>query len=403
MVFSENTNILRLGLLDHVLDLCESSVCIASSLFGSIRCCYSLSYLDAVCFKKQQTGRSDYSIHSYMELCQFIFCLLSRSRKVSSLPDSNSWETYMDVSKIAFFDSVSSADVLRNYDFGSTVRQFKGGEGPDFLERCREFFDRLVQLILAQHCVSADFMCGLYCLWPELLLEGDDKHVFDLFRKLVRVLERNSAVSDVESSCAVEEFLTYVVDAPFRHVKSNQSAEEVEDVVAHLLTDYSFLARKNLCRVFKVCCLVAVKLRGSFFAVEIDLSGCKILKLTVLSCIRGVQSCVLSAKYKQKSFFTKHTMDRVRDAVSSARIFMSLSSFNPWERICGDGQGVFVSRYMKQFNDYVALQKGDSYERLRSANKRDRKLQSAGGDCSTLSCSGSASSSVVGTPVSGVE
>ena len=133
-------------------------------------------------------------------------------------------------------------------------------------------------------------------------------------------------------------------------------------------------------------------------AVEIDLSDCEVPKLTVLSCIRGVQSCVLSAIYKQKSFFTKHTMDRVRDAVSKARNFMSLSSFNPWERICGDGQGVFVSRYMKLSNDYVALQKGDSYERLRSANKRDRKLQSAGGDSSTLSCSGRALSSVVGHP-----
>ena len=57
---------------------------------------------------------------------------------------------------------------------------------------------------------------------------------------------------------------------------------------------------------------------------------------------------------------------------------------------------------MKLFNDYVALQKGDSYERHRSANKRDRKLKSAGGDSSTLSCSGSASSSAVVTPVSGV-
>ena len=131
MVFSENTNILRLGLLDHVLDLCESSVCIASSCFGSIRCFNSLSYLDAVCFKKQQTGRSDYSFHSYMELCQFVYCLLSRSRKVSSLPDLNSWEAYMDVSKKASFDSVSSAEFLQKYDFASTMRQFKGGESAD--------------------------------------------------------------------------------------------------------------------------------------------------------------------------------------------------------------------------------------------------------------------------------
>ena len=302
MVYSENTNILRLELLGHVLDLCESSVRIVSSCFGVIGWYYLLSCLDAVCFKKQQTGGSDYSFHSYMELCQFVYCLLSRSRKVSSLPDLNSWEAYMDVSRIAFFDSVPLAEFLQNYDFGSTVRQFKGGEGPEFIERCREFFDRLVQLILAQRCLSADFMCGLYCFCPEILLEGDDNHVFDLFRKLVRVLERNGAISDDESSCAVEEFLTYVVDARSRHIRSSQNAEEVGDVVTHLLADYSFLAHKKLCRVFEICCLIAVKPQGNFPAVEIDLSDCKVPKLTVLSCIRGVQTCLLSANYNQKSF-----------------------------------------------------------------------------------------------------
>ena len=309
----------------------------------------------------------------------------------------------MDVSKVASLDSVSSADFLRNYEFGSTVRQFKGGEGPDFLERCQEFFDRLVQLVLSQHCASADFMCGLYCFDPELLLEGDDKHVFDLFRKLVRVLERNNVISDVESSSAVEEFLTYVVDARSRHVSSDQSAEAIEDVVAYFLADYSFLARKNLCRVFKICCLITVKPRGNFPVLEDDLSGCEVPKLTVLSCIRGVQNCVLSANYKQKSLFTKHTMERVRDAVSSSRNFMSLSSFKPWDRICGDGQGVFVARYAKLFDDYGALQKGDSYERLRSANRRGRKSQSGDGDCLMQSCSGSAASSVVGASASEAE
>ena len=109
MVYSENTNLLRLGLLGHALDLCESSVRIVSSCFGVIGWYYLLSCLDAVCFEKQQTGRSDYSFHSYMELCQFVYCLLPRSRKVSSLPDLNSWEAYL---RIAFFDSVPLAEFL---------------------------------------------------------------------------------------------------------------------------------------------------------------------------------------------------------------------------------------------------------------------------------------------------
>ena len=94
----------------------------------------------------------------------------------------------MDASKVASFDFIAAGDFLQHHDFGSTVRQFKGAEGPEILDRCREFFDQLVDSNPAQHCVSADCMCGVYCFCPGLLMEGDDVHVFNLFRKLVRVL-----------------------------------------------------------------------------------------------------------------------------------------------------------------------------------------------------------------------
>ena len=199
--------------------------------------------------------------------------------------------------------------------------------------------------MLAQHCVCAcaDFMCGMYCFCPELLLKGDDRPVFDIFCKFVRILEHCGAVSFLEASSAVEKFLTYVVDARSRHVSGNKSAEKICDIMSHLLSDYSFLARKTLCQVFKLCCLVAIKPCKSFPVEEIDLVDCEVPKLTVLSCVRGVQSWVLSSNSKQKAFFTKHTMERVRDTISGSHAFIASSSFNPWERISNDGRGVFVT------------------------------------------------------------
>ena len=78
---------------------------------------------------------------------------------------------------------------------------------------------------------------------------------------------------DEEARSAIEEFLTYVVDVRSRHVSGNHSAEEIVNIMSHLLSYYSFLARKNLCRVFKLCCLVAIKPRRSYPVVEIDLTG----------------------------------------------------------------------------------------------------------------------------------
>ena len=205
----------------------------------------------------------------------------------------------MDVTKLPQYDMVPAAEFLQDYDFGAVLRAFKGSEGRDFQDRCREFIDRFVELILTQQAASSEFTSGLYCFCPELLLEGDDKHVFDLFNRLARCLERCGTISDIECKSAVEEFRTFVVDVRGRHAASGEVAESIPDVVSYLLGDYPFLARKNLCRVFELCCLVVLKPQQKLPDVDIDLSGCAVPYWTVTSCIRGVQSCVLSSNYKQ--------------------------------------------------------------------------------------------------------
>ena len=243
-------------------------------------------------------------------------------------------------------------------------------------------------------------MCGVYCFCPELFLEGDDKHVFDLFNRLARCLEHRGVVSDVECKSAVEEFRTFVVGVRGRHAASDLVAEDIPDVVPYLLGDYSFLARKNLSQIFELCCLVVLEPRRKYPDVEIDLSDCAVPHLTVMSCIRGVQSCVSSSNYKQKAFFTKHTMDSVRGAIDGAQEFMSLSAYDPWGRICSGGQESFAARYLELFDAFLSHKKGESYTALRGANRRERKLQSAeGGGVSGVSCSESPSSSNVGSSV----
>ena len=158
--------------------------------------------------------------------------------------------------------------------------------------------------------VSSDSVRYIYCFCPELLLEGGDEYIFALFNDLVALLRRCKVLSDAEASAATEEFLSFVVDVRARHSSSSRSAEDIVDVVSFLLADYGFLARKNLCWTFKLCCLVIVQPQQNFPAVDIDLSNCAVPALVVSSCVRGVQSSVLSANYMQKLFFyqTYHGM-----------------------------------------------------------------------------------------------
>ena len=108
------TNKLRLKVLLHILKLGKSYVlhdcirlclssCVLLFLIGILvisghivfLCfsCFSSGY-HVVCsdhstFKKLRAGRSDFGFHSYSEVCQFVYCLLTRSRKLSSLPELN--------------------------------------------------------------------------------------------------------------------------------------------------------------------------------------------------------------------------------------------------------------------------------------------------------------------------
>ena len=170
-----------------------------------------------------------------MELSQFVYGFLSRSRKSASLPPLNSCDDYMDSAKVADLDRVSSDDFLANYEFGATLQSFKGGESREFRRQCPAFIDRLVDVILAQYPASSDFLRYIYCFCPELLLEGGDEYIFGLFNDLVALLRRCKVLSDAEASSATEEFLSFVVDVRVRHVSSGRSAEDIVDVVSFLV------------------------------------------------------------------------------------------------------------------------------------------------------------------------
>ena len=226
---------------------------------GMICCC-----LDRCTFKKQLSGRADYGFHCYMEICQFVYCLLSRTRMLSSLPELNDWAAYMDTEKIASFKKIDTADFLLSHTFGEELQRGTTDELKEFRNRCREFMDRLVDVLLENKLVSSDFRQGSYCFCPELLLEGDDRYIFRLFGKLVQVLERSGALSSEDAKSGAEEFMTFVVDARLRHADADNSAEGIADIVAYLLADNSFLSRKSLCRVFKLFVWLCGALRAIF-------------------------------------------------------------------------------------------------------------------------------------------
>ena len=299
---------------------------------------------------------------------------------VTDLPELNDWAAYMDSEKIKAFRKIDTANFLLNYEFGEELQRGSTGELKEFRNRCREFMDRLVDVLLENNLVSSDFLQGVYCFCPELLLEGDDRYIFQMFGKLVQVLERSGALSFEEAKSGTEEFVTFVVDARLRHAGSGSRAENISDVVAYLLSDYSFLSRRNLCRIFKLCYLVIRRPACDFPAVIISLNDCAVPESVVLSCLRGVHSYVCAPSFKVQSLFTQHTMECVRDSISGARDFMaSASNFDPWACICTSDRSAFVQRYSELFSAQLDRKKEASYQSFRTANQRVRSGVSGAG------------------------
>ena len=295
----------------------------------------------------------------------------------------------MDSSKLERFEKVSNEDFLKNHEFEVELHRSNTGEACEFRNRCREFVDHLVGVILGQQVVSSDFLQGLYCFCPELLLEGDDRHVFQLFSRLVRVLERCGCLSGSDARASIEEFTTFVVDARTRHRESGKSAEQIEDIVTYMLSDYSFMSRRSLVRVLKVCCLVVSRPPKKMPDIEFDLKDCAVPVAVVTSSLRGVQSLVSSPGYKQGAFFTQATMESVRDAISSSRDFKSCASFDPWESVSSSDRSAFIEKYSSAFGAYLSRKKSEATKQLYAANRQPRhvRFSDSGGSGSSSVCS----------------
>ena len=150
----------------------------------------------------------------------------------------------MTPSRLVTVGKLSTADFFVCYQFGAELCRSNTSEVQTFRNRCRDFVNHLVDVILKLHLVAADLYQGIYSFCPEFFSERNDNSV------VCSIYLQNSSKggflsADDGKSCR-EEFTSFVVGIRARHADSGRSAEEIPDVVAYLLNDYSFLARKHL-------------------------------------------------------------------------------------------------------------------------------------------------------------
>ena len=279
----------------------------------------------------------------------------------------------MDNAEVKKLPQISLDLFLMNYDFGKELDSVKTGEVRDFKVRCREFVDRLVYLILDSPCVKSAFCKAVYCFCPEILLEGDDVTVHQIFADLVGLLCYSGYISADEKRVAIEEFLGYVVEKRRYHAASEMPASSITNIMDYLLRDFAFESRHVLLKVFKICCLFVESSQCRYPSVTFDLSGCALSSHIVLQCVRIVQSYVLSRGYTHQSFFSNQTLERSREAIVDSGSFFLRGDFDLWKDFPAVGRNDFVDRHRELFASYLARRKKSSLAFYEDANRCNRR------------------------------
>ena len=106
-----------------------------------------------------------------------------------------------------------------------------------FRLHCLHFIYRLIVMLLESTFARSIIAEGRCSFCPELMLEEDGEDVFTLFAELCRVLVTCGALTADESSAALEEHTSFVVEKWEYHYSSGQSASDVLDVVSYVLRD----------------------------------------------------------------------------------------------------------------------------------------------------------------------
>ena len=302
----------------------------------------------------------------------------------------------MDVSKLCYFNAISMEEFLMDSDFGRELVTAKTGEMREFRVKCRECIDRLVSLVLASTAVTSGVSRGLFAFCPEIKLEGDDHHIFELFGSLCDLFRSCHVMSsDGLIAAAAAEFKSYVIEKRRHYEDATCAASEIPDVVQFLLRDFAFQSRTHVFRLFKICCLVVGVPKSRLPAVTIDLGGSALSPAMVQDCVLMVQSHIVSLSFNPRLFFSASFLVAVQEAITESGIFFRVADFDVWKDFCSGDMESFVGHYRSLYNKYL-LERRKEYETFyvecNKANRRSRE-----GQCSSSTEAGSATSSVVGS------
>ena len=193
---------------------------------------------------------ADQGYHAFGELARFVYCLLQKIKKASSLSLVEQWEEYV-VSNHSRFPAIDD----KNFLVGTRVMAALGKTGSHYLKTefrrdARQFLEDFVNCVLSTVAARSLIGQGLSCFCPAILVGGDDVAPLQSFNKLLDGLPEKGCTMGSEVEAWRAEYQSFVQEQRQLERSSTRSRPDVGDVLSFCSAQVGFRARRHL---YKEC------------------------------------------------------------------------------------------------------------------------------------------------------
>ena len=299
---------------------------------------------------------ADQGYHAFGELARFIYCLLQKIKKASTLPLVEQWEEYVvpNHSRFAAIDD-------ENFLVGTRVIAALGKVASHYLQKefrldARRFLEDFVNCVLSTVAARSVIGQGLGCFCPAIVVGGDDIAPLQLFNKLLDGLLEKGWTKGSEVEACRAEYQSFVQEQRQLERSSARSRPDVGDVLSFCSAQAGFRAHRHLYKVcivarmvvtpapvsclsiscscmLQVLQLTTLVIRGSSTPCEdftINLDRVAINKEEVRGVLLCVQDFVRSPHFTQRNFFSETGLAMLSESVAIADSITSNAVYAPW-------------------------------------------------------------------------
>ena len=184
--------------------------------------------------------------HAFGELARFVYCLLQKIKKASSLLLVEQWEEYI-VTNHSRFPAIDDKNIL----VSTRVMAALCKVGSHYLQKefrrdARQFLEDFVNCVLSTVASRSVIEHGLSCFCPAIVVGGDDVAPLQLFNKLLDGLLEEGWTRGSEVEACRFEYQSFVQEQRQLERSSTRSRPDVGDVLSFCSAQAGFRARRHL-------------------------------------------------------------------------------------------------------------------------------------------------------------